>query len=306
MLRFIVGPADENLDFFPKTKFVDTDTIGYENVKGETNVKLLHISAPWSSMLAEKITTFSKNPSKLPKITNEANASFYKFRHAVLYSTVDNLKNALATSPTSFKPVDVTPPKLCFMLTCQGTQYAQMGKEVYEWSPIFRQYFDECDTLINEDYGISVKDLMNSENATWVSNPLETLPYLLSLEYALLKLWESWGIKPDIVLGLSFGDYGAAVASGIITLREGIKLIMTRTQLVTDQIEAQAIGVVELDLKEFSKIMEELKNKAGMEDAWLDIACINSPLQTSVVGLREYVHKFVGMLCKNFTAQLSC
>lgn len=112
-----------------------------------------------------------------------------------------------------------------------------MGKEVYSWSANFRGHFDECDALIKEDYGLNVKNLMNLEDSAWINNPLEALPYLLSLEYALSKLWELWGIKPDIVLGMSFGEYGAALISGIISLKDALTLIMTRTQLVTDNIK---------------------------------------------------------------------
>lgn len=280
---------------FPPTKFIDTDTVGYENVKDETDVKLLRLSARSPSLLSLKVRNFSKNPSIPPKAT-EAHEHSNKFRHAVLYSTVDNLTNALSTSELEFDSTNDRPPKLCFLVTCQATQYTGMGKGVYGWSPVFRHHFDVCDALIKEDYGLSVKAIMNSEDGTWVSNPLEALPYILSLQYALSKLWESWGIRPDIVLGMSFGEYGAAVISGIISLKDAVKLIMTRTQLVTDNIKEEAFGTVEMDISEFHKIMRVLKNEDGMQDAWLDIACVNSPLQTCVVGPRRYVHKFVGMM----------
>lgn len=284
------------MEFFPPTQFVDADTFGYENVKDDTDIKLLHLCAPTSSLLSQKIKTFSENPPTSPRTAYEADENFNKFRHAVLYSTVDNLTNALSTSPTEFNATDVKSPKICFLITCQATQYAEMGKQVYEWSPIFRQHFDECDTIIKQYSGMSVKNLMDSADGAWVSNPLQALPYILSLEYALSKLWLYWGIKPDVILGMSFGEYGAAVINGIITLKEAVKLIMTRTQLVTNNIAEEALGAVAMDFSKFPEIMEKLKKEDGMEDAWLDIACVNSPLQTCVVGFRRYVHKFVGML----------
>lgn len=293
---FIAGPVYEHLDaMFLQTKFVDIDTVGYENLKNESDVKLLRFSAPSPSLLSLKIKNFPKD-SFIARKATETHEHCNKFRHAVLYSTVDNLTNALSASQPNFHSQNASPPKLCFLITCQATQYAGMGKEVYGWSPVFRRHFDACDALIEEDYGFSVKDLMNSEDGSWVSNPLEALPYILSLQYALSKLWDSWGIRPDIVLGMSFGEYGAAVISGIISLKDAVKLIMTRTQLVTDNIKEEAFGTVEMDFSKFPKIMKELKNEDGMEDAWLDIACVNSPLQTSVVGPRRYVHKFVGTL----------
>lgn len=307
------------MDFFPETNFVDVGTLGYENVKDKTDIKVLRFSAPSSSQLSEKIKNYSKNASisTIPtrtspqlsekiknyyknasissRTTDEINELSNKFRHAVLYSTVDDLINVLSETPTKFVALSNSPPKLCFLITCQATQYGKMGQELYAWSPVFRQYFDECDAIIKENYKLSVKNLMNSDDSAWVSNPLEALPYILALEYALFKLWESWGIKPDIVLGMSFGEYGAAVISGIISLKDAVRLIMTRTQLVTDHIEEEAFGAIEMDYSRISEILEELKKEDGMQDAWLDVACVNSPLQTCVVGLRRYVHKFVGM-----------
>lgn len=279
---------------FPPTKFVDIDTVGYENVKNARDVKLLRFSAPSTSLLNLKMKNLSENPS-IPNATKTQD-NYNKYRHAVLYSTVDNLTSALSTSPQKLHSHNASPPKLCFLITCQATQYGGMGREVYGWSPIFRHHFDACDALISEDYDLSVKSLMNSDDNSWVSNPLQALPYILSLQYALSKLWESWGIKPDVVLGMSFGEYGAAVISGIISLKEAVKLIMTRTQLVTDNIKEEAFGTVEMDFGKFPEILKELRNEEGMEDAWLDVACVNSPLQTCIVGPRNYVHKFVGML----------
>lgn len=284
--------------FIPKTKFTDVDTVGYENVKNERDVKLLRLSAPSRSLLSLQIENYSQNIFMPPKaiVTHE---HCNKFRHALLYSSVSNLTNALSKSAPKLDAPCKAPPKLCFLITCQGTQYAGMGKEVYGWSPVFRRHFDACDALIEEDFGLSVKSLMESDDGTWVSNPLQALPYLLSLEYALAKLWEFWGVKPDIVLGMSFGEYGAAVISGIISLRDAVKLIMTRTRLVTENIKEEAFGAVEMDYSEFDSIMNELRKEEGMHDAWLDIACINSPMQTSVVGLRRYVLRFVGKLSQH-------
>lgn len=275
-------------------KFINVDTVGYDYVKDESDdVKLLRLSAPSSSQLSQKIKNLTENPS-MQSEAMETYENCDRFRHAVLYSNLDNLVRALSTSPSKFHSPNTTPPKLCFLITCQATQYVRMGRGVYDWSPVFRFHFDACDAIIKDGYGFSIKSLMDSDDKSWIDNPLEALPYILSLEYALAKLWESWGIKPDVVLGMSFGEYGAAVIGGIISLNDAVKLIMTRTQLVNDNIKEEAFGVVKMDASQFPTIMKELKNEDGMQDAWLDIACVNSPLQFCVVGYRRCVHKFVG------------
>ncbi|KAJ6641554.1 Non-reducing polyketide synthase 1 [Pseudolycoriella hygida] len=290
------GLALDNVGMFSQHKFVDVDTIGFENVKDKNDVRLLLLSAPSASLLSLKIENYSKNPSILPN-AKETHEHCNKYRHAVLYSTVENLSDALSKNPSKLLVNIEAPPKICFLITCQATQYTGMGREVYGWNPVFRRHFDACNAIIEEDFGLSVKSLLDSEDGAWVNDPLQALPYILCLEYALSKLWESWGITPDFVLGMSFGEYGAAVISGIISLRDAVKLIMTRTKLVTDNIKEEAFGVVEMNSTEFSQIMKELRAEEGMEDAWLEIACVNSPLQTCVVGPRCYLHKFVD-LCK--------
>ncbi|XP_037038664.1 reducing polyketide synthase swnK-like [Bradysia coprophila] len=288
------GKLLDYAEFLAKTEFTDVNTVGYESVKDETNVKMYSLSAPSSSSLVEKIDTLSKNPRMISaEAGNDLSATSNEFRHAVLYSDAKNLAEALSTSPKTFDAIKAPPPKLCFIVTCQGSQYMGMGKNVYEWSPVFRYHFDECDAIIMENYGVGVKELMYSDQDDWMGNPLKALPYILSLEYALFRLYESWGIKPDFVLGLSFGEYGAAVISGMISLRDAFKLIMNRAKMVIDNIEEEALGVVELNVSKFDTIMEQLKKEDGMEEAWLDIAGCNSPLQTCVVGYRKTVHKFV-------------
>ncbi|KAG4066830.1 hypothetical protein HA402_012897 [Bradysia odoriphaga] len=265
-----------------------------ESVKNETNVKLFTLSAPSSSSLAGKIDAHSKNPLMISaEIANDLSDTSSEFRHAVLYSDANNLARALSDGPKTFDAIKAPPPKLCFIVTCQGTQYMGMGKNVYEWSPVFRYHFDECDAIVKGISGFSVKELMHSDQDDWMGNPLKALPYILSVEYALFRLYESWGIKPDFVLGLSFGEYGAAIMSRMISLRDGFKLIMNRAKLVIDNIGEEALGVVELNVSKFETIMEQVKKEDGMEDSWLDIASSNSPLQTCVVGHRKTVNKFV-------------
>lgn len=277
------------------SKFVDVETVGFESVKNESAVKLLRMSAPSASLLSLKLESMANDPYILssPKEKREQNN---KFRHAVLYSTENNLAHTLRKSSPKLRATNGKPPKLCFLITCQGSHYAGMGRELYSWSSTFRRHFDACDAIIQQDYGFSVKSIMDSDDSGWVGNPLEALPYILTVQYGLSKLWESWGIKPDIVLGMSFGEYGAAAISGIISLRDAVKLVMTRTKLVTDHIPEEAMGVVEMDVDAFNKALEELRSEAGWEDAWLDVTCVNSPLQTCIVGFKATVRKFVGTL----------
>jgi acyl transferase domain-containing protein len=108
------------------------------------------------------------------------------------------------------------------------------------------------------------------------------------------SLGESWGVKPDYVLGHSLGECGAAVAAGILEFKDALKLVVARARLIDG-----LPGGKMLVLKESIEKVNSLMKTAFMgSDGWLDIAAVNSPEQTVVAGSEENV-KFFAEFCKN-------
>jgi amino acid adenylation domain-containing protein len=127
--------------------------------------------------------------------------------------------------------------RVVFMFPGQGSQYPNMGKDLYETEPSFRRHLDECAELLLPNLGEDIRGLLYptanaAEAGTRLMATVAAQPAIFSVEYALAKLWISWGIKPDAMIGHSVGEFVAAVLAGVFTLRDGLKVVAARGRLM--------------------------------------------------------------------------
>ena len=128
-----------------------------------------------------------------------------------------------------------TKNKLVWMFTGQGSQYPNMGRQLYETESIFKTSFDQCSNILDEYLGESLLDILYCDQpdaSRKLNQTAFTQPALFAIEYALSQLWQSWGIYPDVVMGHSVGEYVAACIAGIFSLEDGLKLIAHRGRLI--------------------------------------------------------------------------
>lgn len=122
-----------------------------------------------------------------------------------------------------------------FMFGGQGTQYFQMGRELYHSNPVFRERMDACDALIRVELAYSLSEVLYQEGRK-ASAPfddiLHTHPALFSIGYSLGEMLRAEGIEPAAVLGYSLGEYIALACAGCLRWEDGLRLVMRQAQVL--------------------------------------------------------------------------
>ncbi len=128
-----------------------------------------------------------------------------------------------------------TPTTVAFVYTGQGSQWVGMGQALYESEPVVRAVLDRCETVFREERGASLLDVMFGRAGAEgdLGDTAWEQPALYALGCALTALWESVGIRPDVVLGHSVGELAAAHVAGVFSLENGMRIAAARGSLLS-------------------------------------------------------------------------
>ncbi len=172
--------------------------------------------------------------------TANAGRSHQSERLAVVAADAPALRAALAAyrdgqpSDMLFTGQAQRDKRIAFLFTGQGAQYVGMGQQLYRTQAVFRAVIDECEELLRPLLDRSLLSVLYPQ--TGASSPLHDIVYAqpaqFAVQCALVKLWDSWGIRPAAVLGHSIGEYAAAYAAGVFSLADGLKLVTARSRLM--------------------------------------------------------------------------
>ncbi|MFV0496537.1 sulfolipid-1 biosynthesis phthioceranic/hydroxyphthioceranic acid synthase, partial [Mycobacterium sp.] len=167
----------------------------------------------------------------------------------------------------------------------QGSQWAQMGKDLLEYEPVFAATIAEIEPLIAEESGFSVTEALTA--AEKVSGIDRVQPTLFAMQVGLAAAMKAYGVIPGAVIGHSLGESAAAVVAGALSVSDGVKVICRRSKLMTRIAGAGAMASVELPAQQvFSELLG-----GGITDA--TVAVVASPQSTVIGGDTATVRELV-------------
>ena len=172
------------------------------------------------------------------------------------------------------RQVTVENPPVVFLFPGQGAQHVNMARDLYRNEAIFRREFDHCIDLMKPYLDFDLPGLLypgtdEEDQAALAARLMQTKitqPALFIIEYALARLWMSWGVSPTAMIGHSVGEYVAACLADVFSLEDALHLVVMRARLL-QQMEAGAmLGVM----------LAEAEVKPYLSDS-CGLAAVNGP-----------------------------
>jgi amino acid adenylation domain-containing protein len=252
----------------------------------------------YAAQLEERLR---QQPSLTPgdvAFTLQTTRPAFSHRRFLLAATTDELIKGLLTphgapagASAGISTLLEKPGEVVFMFPGQGSQYLNMGHELYRYEAVYRQAVDTCADFLLPLLGRDIRQVLYPETvdtATETTAAVEQLkntrytqPALFITEYALASLWLSWGIQPTIYCGHSIGEYVAAHLAGVFSLTDALTLVATRGKLISELPRGSMLSV---------RLSRE--NVQELIPSTLSIAAVNSHTLCVVAGPDEEIAEF--------------
>ena len=192
----------------------------------------------------------------------------FSHRRTVVAADVDELI-ALLRKPS--RPATAKRPRVVFLFPGQGAASYGMAGDLYRADPAFREELDGVVAAIEPHFdGLILPSLLEGSGA--MLDPRLTHPALFAVEYALARTWMRWGLRPDALLGHSFGEYAAACVAGMWRLEDAARMAVLRGELVTRMPEGAMLAVA-LAENELMKYLDGPAELAAVNGDGRCVAC---------------------------------
>jgi naphtho-gamma-pyrone polyketide synthase len=260
------------------------------------------VTARTSQSLTDNIRALvdhlASNPDvSLPALsyTSTARRAHHKYRVLVSGTNVEAIKSALQRrheASAAVKPVKPVPPNVAFTFTGQGTLYTGIAKQLYHHVAIFRSDLVRFDRIARWHGFPSFLSLINGQEELVDAHTVDPVVAHLAVtcvQMALAHLWRLWAGEPSCVTGHSLGEYAALYTAGVLSASDTIYLVGSRAQLLVKHCSKSTHSM--LAVKAPATVVAAELTSSGCA-----IACINSPMSTTISGPREAIQHLSKLL----------
>jgi acyl transferase domain-containing protein/thioesterase domain-containing protein/acyl carrier protein len=248
--------------------------------------------AALSATTANFVDYLNQNPeANLADVAYTLQVGRRVFSHRWMLVACDPLDATLAVSTLGTRRVftGVATPdarSVVFMFSGQGSQYINMGRDLYVSEPVFRDCVSRCAEILEPHLGLDIRDILypkDGEPTEDLADKLRqtaiTQPTLFVIEYSLAQLWIKWGISPAAMIGHSIGEYAAACVAGVLSLEDALALVAERGRLMQSMPSGAMLAVS----------MSEADLLPLLNNADLTLAAVNGPRSCVVSGPPEAI-----------------
>ena len=210
----------------------------------------------------------------------------FHFRRSLVAGTAPEAATLLGVKLPPPTHTPVASPPVAFLFPGQGAQAAGMGRELYYRDEIFRAEVDRACDLLEPELKLDLRDVLfprepSPEAESRLTQTALTQPALFVIEHALAHVWLARGVRPQIMLGHSLGEYVAAVLAGVFSLPDALHLLAVRGRLMQELPPGSmlAVGLPEEEVAPY------LTEEVGL-------AAVNGPRSCVVSGPPAAMAKF--------------
>ena len=188
-------------------------------------------------------------------------------------------------------------PKIAFIFTGQGSQYADMGRELYASEPRFAETINRIASIMDPELGAPILEVLFGEkSAQYLENTRYVQPALFALEYALADVIRHWGFEPSYVIGHSIGEIVAACVAGVLDLEDAAHFVVARGRLMGSLPAGGTMLAI-------SAAPEQVQRWLQGKEADVAIATVNGPHAVVISGRAEAVAE-VGAMAQTAGRQI--
>ena len=232
----------------------------------------------------------------LPNLAYTTTARRYHHNHrvAIATSSISHLHRQLTTSlqaADTHKPIPTTgPPPIIFAFTGQGASHRSMHLQLFDHAPVFRAQILHLDALCRAlGFPTILPAIDGTHPPEHAHPPTVTQLALVCVEMALVKYWESLGVRPDVVVGHSLGEYAALHVAGVLSAADALFLVGERARMLERECTEGSHKMLAVRAS-----LEEVQAAAGSRP--FEVACLNGPKDTVLGGTGEEMEGLAAVL----------